>query len=166
MGLEIGPLPVAGPGIGLGSLNVARHANNWAPQISMVMLSKSFIRHTDLRKQLPVGRVKRGARKADGQHKPVFGALGKLVAVRCPRAGRSGMTAGPVPRRHWRRDGDDPLPTGSEALNEPFSAFPSLFLRIECDRCGKVQMVDESHAKWRDRTLRDIVAKMRHDGCG
>ena len=49
---------------------------------------------------------------------------------------------------------------------EPFSAFPSWFLRIECDRCGKVQMVNESHAKWRDRTLRDILAKMRHDGCG
>ena len=28
-------------------------------------------------------------------------------------------------------------------------------------------MVNESHApKWRDRTLRDILAKMRHDGCG
>jgi hypothetical protein len=27
-------------------------------------------------------------------------------------------------------------------------------------------MVNEIHAKWRDRTLRDILAKMRHDGCG
>jgi hypothetical protein len=27
-------------------------------------------------------------------------------------------------------------------------------------------MVNEGHARWRDRTLRDILAKMRHDGCG
>jgi hypothetical protein len=26
-------------------------------------------------------------------------------------------------------------------MDEPFRAFPSWFLRIECDRCGKVQMV-------------------------
>ncbi len=51
-------------------------------------------------------------------------------------------------------------------MGEPFSAFPSWFLRIECDRCGKVQMVSEAHAQWRDRSLRDIIARMRHDGCG
>jgi hypothetical protein len=27
-------------------------------------------------------------------------------------------------------------------------------------------MVNESHAKWGDQTLRTILAKMRHDGCG
>jgi hypothetical protein len=70
------------------------------------------------------------------------------------------------PTRHWRSHGTDPLPTPAEALGEPFSAFPSWFLRIECDRCGKVQFVNESHAKFRDRTLRDILARMRHDGCG
>jgi hypothetical protein len=32
---------------------------------------------------------------------------------------------------------------------------------------GKVQMVNEAHAaRWRDRSLRDIIARMRHDGCG
>jgi hypothetical protein len=73
----------------------------------------------------------------------------------------------PVPTRHWRSYGNDPLPTGQEALDEPFRAFPSWFLRIECDRCGKVQMVNEAHAaRWRDRTLRAILARMRHDGCG
>lgn len=71
-----------------------------------------------------------------------------------------------VPRRHWRSYGNDPLPTPAEALAEPFAAFPSWFVRIKCDRCGKVQMVNESHAKWRERTLRDILARMRHDGCG
>jgi hypothetical protein len=47
------------------------------------------------------------------------------------------MTARPVPRRHWCSYGDAPLPTGREALDEPFSAFPSWYLRITCDRCGK-----------------------------
>jgi hypothetical protein len=27
-------------------------------------------------------------------------------------------------------------------------------------------MVNEAHAKWRDRTLCDILARMRHDGYG
>ena len=70
------------------------------------------------------------------------------------------------PRRHWRSYGSDPPPPPAEALAEPFAAFPLWLLRIECDRCGKVQMVNESHAKWRDQTLRTILAKMRHDGCG
>jgi hypothetical protein len=34
------------------------------------------------------------------------------------------MTARPVPKRHWRSSGDAPLPTGAEALDEPFAAFP------------------------------------------
>ena len=68
--------------------------------------------------------------------------------------------------RHWRSYGDYKLPTGAEALNEPFSAFPSWFLRITCDRCGKVQIINEVHVAWRDRTLRLILARMRHNGCG
>jgi hypothetical protein len=47
-------------------------------------------------------------------------------------------------KRHWRSDGSEPLPSGAEAMGEPFSAFPSWFLRIECDRCGKVQMANDS----------------------
>ena len=68
--------------------------------------------------------------------------------------------------RYWRSYGNDPLPTAAEALAEPFAAFPSWFLRIECDACGKVCMVNESHAPWRNRTLRDILKRMRHEGCG
>jgi hypothetical protein len=34
----------------------------------------------------------------------------------------------------------EPLPPLQEALNQPFRAFPSWFLRIECDPCGKVLM--------------------------
>ena len=59
------------------------------------------------------------------------------------------------PRRHWRSYGNEPLPTGPEALGEPLAAFPSWFLRIECDRCGKVQMVNEAHAaRWRPQLAR------------
>jgi hypothetical protein len=46
--------------------------------------------------------------------------------------GPSGMTARPVPKRHWRSYGNDPLPLPADALDEPFAAFPSWFLRIEC----------------------------------
>jgi hypothetical protein len=52
------------------------------------------------------------------------------------------------------------------ALGEPFAAFPSWFLRITCDRCGKDRMVNESHASWRGRAVRDILKRMHHDGCG
>ncbi len=52
-----------------------------------------------------------------------------------------------INRRARRSYGNDPLPTPAEALAEPFAAFPSWFLRIECDRCGKLQMVNESHAR-------------------
>jgi hypothetical protein len=73
----------------------------------------------------------------------------------------------PPPLRHWRSYGEEKLPTGAEALEEPFSAFPSWFLRITCDRCGKLQFLNEVHAQaWRNRTLRHILARMRHDGCG
>jgi hypothetical protein len=76
------------------------------------------------------------------------------------------MTSRPTPQRHWRGNGNDPLPTGSEALDEPFDAFPSWFLRIACDRCGKLQMVNRAHMRFSDRTLRVILDRMRHDGCG
>jgi ribosomal protein S27E len=59
------------------------------------------------------------------------------------------------------------LPAGAEALDEPFSAFPSWFLRIECDRCGKVQMVNEAPQKRADRLNPHLCFdRMRHAGCG
>jgi hypothetical protein len=78
------------------------------------------------------------------------------------------MTTRPVPRRHWRSYGNDPLPTPAEALDEPFSAFPSWFMRITCDRCGKDRMISETHATaaQRDMPIREIIKHMRHDGCG
>jgi hypothetical protein len=76
------------------------------------------------------------------------------------------MTARQVPRRHWLSYGDYPLPTGDEALGEPFSAFPSWYLRVTCDRCGKERMLNEVHTAQRDMPIRDIIERMRHDGCG
>jgi hypothetical protein len=76
------------------------------------------------------------------------------------------MTVRPIPARHWRSYGDDKLPTPAEAMAEPFAAFPSWFMRIECDRCGKVRMVNETHTPQRATPIRDIIARMRHDGCG
>ena len=69
-------------------------------------------------------------------------------------------------RRHWRSYGNDPLPTTAEALLEPLNAFSSRFMRIECDRCGKVRMVNEVHTPRRDLPLREIIKRARHDGCG
>ena len=77
------------------------------------------------------------------------------------------MTARPIPIRHWRSYGTEPLPTGREALAEPFRAFPSWFMRITCDRCGQQRMFSETHAAGQcDMFIRDIIARMRHDGCG
>ena len=76
------------------------------------------------------------------------------------------MTARPIPKRHWRSYGNDPLPTGTEALAEPFRAFPSWFMRVTCDRCGQQRMFSETHSAQRDMLIRDILYRMRHDGCG
>ena len=76
------------------------------------------------------------------------------------------VKAAPIPRRHWRSYGTDPLPSAAEALAEPLRAFPSWFLRIECDRCGKTQMVNQIHVPHDRLLIRQILARMRHDGCG
>ena len=73
------------------------------------------------------------------------------------------MTARPIPVRHWRTYGDYPLPSGIEARDEPFAAFPSWFLRIECDRCGKVQMVSQVHSSRSHMPIRDILDRIRHE---
>jgi len=63
---------------------------------------------------------------------------------------------------------DRRVPDAEEALTEPFWAFPSWFLRIKCDRCHKVWMLNEAHASDRQRgmLLRDLLARARHEGCG
>ena len=66
----------------------------------------------------------------------------------------------------WRPYGIDPLPSPAEALQQSLRSFPSWFLRITCDRCGKDRLVNESHAPWRDMRLICVLARMRHEGCG
>ena len=68
-----------------------------------------------------------------------------------------------------RRDGLPPAASAPLAELRPLPrAFPSWFLRIECDRCGKTTMLNEAHTGQRRGSLplRVLIARMRHDGCG
>jgi hypothetical protein len=56
-----------------------------------------------------------------------------------------------------------PLPSPAEALDEPLRAFPSWFLRIECDRCGAMQTISEKHGAV---TIGEIIGEVNHAGCG
>jgi hypothetical protein len=56
----------------------------------------------------------------------------------------------------------DRLPSGREALDEPFAAFPSWHMRITCDQCGKDRMLNEVHTAPRNLPVREL----RHDGRG
>jgi len=85
---------------------------------------------------------------------------------RALRLARRRDDAHPIPRRHWRRHGTDPLPTGIEALDEPFAAFPSWYICVTCERCGQDRMFNEAHSSQCTMRIRDIIEKMRHDGCG
>ena len=73
-----------------------------------------------------------------------------------------------TPARHWRTYGNNyPLPTGAEALDEPFAAFSSWFMRLTCERCGQERMFNEvHHSAQHGMLIPDILDKMRHDGCG
>ena len=51
-------------------------------------------------------------------------------------------------------------------MDEPFNAFPAWFLRVECDRCGKLRMLNQTHMRGSDMPIRDIIGRMRHDICG
>jgi hypothetical protein len=53
-------------------------------------------------------------------------------------------------------------------MGEPFAAFPSWFLRIECDRCGKVTLLNEAHtgSSRRNLPIPVLLARMRHESCG
>ena len=52
--------------------------------------------------------------------------------------------------------------------DEPLRAFPSWFSRLECDRCGKERLLNETHISEAQRRtrLRDFLARARHEGCG
>jgi hypothetical protein len=76
------------------------------------------------------------------------------------------MTARRIPTRHWKSYGDDPLPSGADALHEPLNAFPSWFVRVTCERCGQERMFSQTHSAQSHMPIRDIIERMRHDGCG
>jgi hypothetical protein len=59
-----------------------------------------------------------------------------------------------------------PTAIGRATLDEPLRAFPSWFLRIVCDRCGKERMISETHMAKCVLLIRDILERARHDGCG
>jgi hypothetical protein len=70
------------------------------------------------------------------------------------------------PQRHSRSYGTDPLPMAAEAMSEPFRAFPSWFMRVTCDRCGKDRMISETHTIQGNMPIREVLKRMRYDGCG
>jgi hypothetical protein len=78
-----------------------------------------------------------------------------------PFPSRRKVSAGTPPKRHWRSYGNDPLPTGAEALDEPLNAFPSWFLRIVCERCGEDLMFSETNSARDNMLIRDILERMR-----
>jgi len=57
----------------------------------------------------------------------------------------------------------DPQPTGKEVRSSGRSRRGSC--GFTCDR-GKDRMVSETHFKRGDMLIRDIITRMRHDGCG
>jgi hypothetical protein len=74
----------------------------------------------------------------------------------------------PPPQRHWPY-GTDPLPTAQEALDQPLKAFPSWFLRIECERCSKDSMLSEAAMSERNRSLAlcVLIGRISHGSpCG
>ena len=49
----------------------------------------------------------------------------------------------------------------------PLSAFPSWFIRMECERCGQERYTNEVHLpQWKDARLAEIVLRLHHEGCG
>jgi hypothetical protein len=47
----------------------------------------------------------------------------------------------------------NPLPPAQETLDEPLRSFPSWFLKITCDRCGKDRVLNKIHAPERQREM-------------
>ena len=71
-----------------------------------------------------------------------------------------------TPQRHWRSYGTDPLPTGAEALDEPFRRVPVVVHahHLRSVRQGPHAVRDARAAE--RRPIREIIKRMRHDGCG
>ena len=66
-------------------------------------------------------------------------SLGGLFPDRCSNARQTVQERAQAALKELRHRGTAAF--RAEALSETLSAFPSWFLRIECDRCGKVRML-------------------------
>ena len=72
------------------------------------------------------------------------------------------MTPRPIPKRPSRSYGND-LPSGHEALDEPFNAFPWWFLRVTCERCGQPEMIIRRLDDGFCRSLREHPVPVREE---
>ena len=98
---------------------------------------------------------------------PLTAGLAVVVVVhgrpgrKCPQARMFKQAA-----EFCARDGRTKEPVNSTGRDYQPAMYATAKAQT-CDRCGKVQMHNEAHAPaWRGRTLRQVLARMRHDGCG
>ena len=70
------------------------------------------------------------------------------------------------PRRHWRSYGNDPLPTGREAWTNPSPRFRRGSCASPANGVTGSGLFNEAHSSQRAMLIRDILGRMRHDGCG
>ena len=68
-----------------------------------------------------------------------------------------------LPRRYWRSYGDT---TAGPRRWTNRSRRSRHGCCIRCDRCGKDRIFAETHFAQRNMQLREILKRMRHDGCG
>ena len=48
-----------------------------------------------------------------------------------------------------------------------FAAFPSWFIRMECDRCGREHYTTVHMAAiWQGAPVAEVIARMHHEDCG
>ena len=125
----------------LGGVAVAVAAGRFTPRSAS---SPTSPRRSDRRARRRRPRRRSPARRSSpppASATGLFGAARKPTMTRRPRPRRrrsSPASCGrpapdaprPVPRRHFRSYGSDPLPSGEQVLDEPLYAFPSWFLRI------------------------------------
>ena len=98
---------------------------------------------------------------------PLTAGLAVVVVVygrpgrKCPQARMFKQAA-----EFCARDGRTKEPVNSTGRDYQPAMYATAKAQT-CDRCSKVQMHNEAHAPaWRGRTLRQVLAKLRHDGCG
>jgi hypothetical protein len=104
---------------------------------------------------------------------PLARMLMLMIAAPAVRLEGSSIHAAAWPLRRGKLEGDydSRIHTGDERTPTRTSqrrgrAFPSWFMGITCDRCGKERMISEAHMPQGDMLIRDILERRRHDGCG